>query len=66
VYRKKRGHPLLIRSKYREIIGTLDENEGLRSLSDMYKEDDLEVKTYSRGMLKDFDTKEDYLNELNK
>jgi len=66
VYRKKRGHPVLISSKYRDAIGSLDENEGLRSLSVMFKEDVSEVKTSSPGILKDFDTKEDYLNELNK
>ena len=66
VYRNKRGHPLLIDSRYREVINTLDENEGLRSLSGKYQEDVLEVKTKSWGILKDFDTKEDYLKELNK
>lgn len=66
VFRKKRGHPVLISSKYRDAVGSLDENEGLRSLSVMYKEDVSEVKTSSPGILKDFDTKEDYLNELNK
>ena len=66
VYRKKRGHPVLISSKYRDAVGSLDENEGLRSLSLMFKEDVSEVKTSSPGILKDFDTKEDYLNELNK
>lgn len=66
VYRKKRGHPILISSKYRDAVDSLDENEGLRSLSEMYKKDVFEVKTSSPGILKDFDTKQDYLNELNK
>jgi molybdenum cofactor cytidylyltransferase len=66
VYRKKRGHPILISSKYRDAVELLDENEGLRSLSVMYKKDVFEVKTSSPGILKDFDTKQDYLNELNK
>jgi molybdenum cofactor cytidylyltransferase len=66
VYRKKRGHPLLIDCKYRDEINTLEENEGLRSLSNMHQKDIFEVKTNSPGILKDFDTKEDYLNELNK
>lgn len=66
VYRNKRGHPLLIDSKFREIINTLDEKEGLRSLPEMNQEDVYEVKTNSAGILKDIDTKEDYLNELNK
>jgi molybdenum cofactor cytidylyltransferase len=66
VYRKKRGHPILISSKYRDAVGSLDENEGLRSLSETYKEDVSEVKTSSPGILKDFDTTDVYLNELNK
>jgi molybdenum cofactor cytidylyltransferase len=66
VYGKKRGHPLLINCKYRDEINTLEEIEGLRSLSEMHQKDVFEVKTNSPGILKDFDTKEDYLNELNK
>jgi len=66
VYGKKRGHPLLISNEYKDVISTLDENEGLRSLPELYREDVLEVKTNSPGILKDFDTKEDYLNEINK
>jgi molybdenum cofactor cytidylyltransferase len=66
VFRKKRGHPLLIDYKYRDAVAKLSDNEGLRFLADMFKEDVLEVKTKSPGILKDFDTKEDYLNELNK
>ena len=66
LYGKKRGHPLLIDRRYRDEINTLEENEGLRLLSNMHQEDVFEVKTNSPGILKDFDTKEDYLNELNK
>jgi len=66
MYRKRRGHPLLIDCKYRDEIYTLEENEGLRSLSNMHQKDVFEVKTNSPGILKDFDTKEDYLSELNK
>lgn len=66
VYVNKRGHPVLIDRRYADEINTLEENEGLRSLSNLHKEDVLEVKTNSPGILKDFDTKEDYLNELNK
>jgi len=66
VYRGKRGHPLLIDFKYRKSVETLPEDEGLRSLAKRYPEDVFEVKTQSSGILKDFDTKEDYLNEINK
>lgn len=66
MYRRKRGHPILIDHKYRNAIDTLEEDEGLRSLANKYQRDVFEVQTNSRGILKDFDTKEDYLNELNK
>jgi molybdenum cofactor cytidylyltransferase len=66
VYRKKRGHPLLIDFKYRDIVDKISDEEGLHSLANMYQEDVFEVKTKSPGILKDFDTKEDYLNEINK
>jgi molybdenum cofactor cytidylyltransferase len=66
VYRKKRGHPLLIDFKYREVVDNLSDMEGLRSLVQRFKEDVLEVATKSPGILKDFDTKQDYLNEINK
>jgi molybdenum cofactor cytidylyltransferase len=65
VYGKKRGHPLLISFKYREAVDALPDEEGLRSLAKRYGEDVFEVKTKSPGILKDFDTKEDYLNEIN-
>jgi molybdenum cofactor cytidylyltransferase len=66
VHRKKRGHPILISNRYRDEINSLEENEGLRSLSKMHQKDVFEIRTNSPGILKDFDTKEDYLNELNK
>ena len=66
VYVNKRGHPVLIDRIYADEINTLEENQGLRSLLELHPEDVLEVKTNSPGVLKDFDTKEDYLNELNK
>jgi len=66
VYGNKRGHPMLIGRRYREVIDNLDENVGLRSLAEIYKEDLLEVNTNSPGVLKDFDTEKDYQNETNK
>jgi molybdenum cofactor cytidylyltransferase len=66
VYRKKRGHPLLIDYKYKDVVKKLPYDEGLHSLANMYQEDVFEVKTRSKGILKDFDTKEDYLNEIQK
>jgi len=66
VYGNRRGHPMLIGSRYRDVIGNLDDTAGLRSLAEIYKEDLFEVKTNSLGILKDFDTEEDYQNETNK
>jgi molybdenum cofactor cytidylyltransferase len=65
VYRKKRGHPILISVKYSEAIQSLSEKEGLRSLALIYPHDVLEVETKSPNILKDFNTKEEYLNEIN-
>jgi CTP:molybdopterin cytidylyltransferase MocA len=66
VYGKKRGHPVLIDRRYADEIHTLEKSKGLRSLLQLHYKDVFEVRTSSPGILKDFDTKEDYLNELNK
>lgn len=65
VYEKRRGHPILINRKYLKEIETLDKQEGLRSLSRKFSEDVLEVKTDDHGILRDFDTYDEYKNELN-
>ena len=65
VYEKNRGHPILIDRKYRKEIETLDKQEGLRSLSRKFSEDVMEVKTDDRGILRDFDTYDEYKKELN-
>lgn len=65
VYKKKRGHPLLIDFKYRSLVEALDVEDGLRSLAMKYPRDVLEIPVNSPGVIKDFDTKEDYLNEIN-
>lgn len=64
-YRKKRGHPLLIDRKYFGRALNLGENDTLGSLAGIYKDDVKEVEVNSPGILKDFDTKEEYLNEIN-
>lgn len=66
VYRKRRGHPLLVDLRYREAINALTDTESLRTLSNKFPGDILEVKTNSPGVLKDIDTKQDYFNEINK
>ena len=65
VYKKKRGHPLLIDSKYRNILVNARPEEGLRWLAYEYPEDVFEIRTNSTEILRDFNTKEDYLNAIN-
>jgi molybdenum cofactor cytidylyltransferase len=65
VFNGKRGHPLLLDRKYREEIEMLDPDEGLRSIARIYSDDVFEVETADPGILKDFDTYDDYMKELN-
>lgn len=65
VFNHKRGHPLLIDRKYRNEIQKIDPTTGLNSLLRKYPEDILEVETSEPGILKDFDTYEEYLREIN-
>ncbi len=65
VYNNKRGHPLLIDKKYITEVEKLDPEYGLRSLSQKYHDDVLEVSINDSGILKDFDTYYDYINEIN-
>jgi molybdenum cofactor cytidylyltransferase len=64
VFDNKRGHPLLIDLKYRDEIGNLKPEEGLHILARKFADDVLEVKVNTPDILKDIDTKEDYINEL--
>ena len=66
VYESKRGHPILIDRKYRNEIQKLNPAEGLRSLALKYSDDVLEVNTDIAGILRDFDTYDEYKNEINK
>jgi molybdenum cofactor cytidylyltransferase len=65
VYKGKRGHPLLLDSKYSDQIDKIDPAEGLRAITRIFPGDVFEVETGDPGILKDFDTYEDYKNELN-
>lgn len=65
VYNGKRGHPIMIGMKYREEIMTLDAGIGLRELTTNHPEDVLQVETEDPGILRDFDTYEEYRNEIN-
>ena len=65
VYRKKRGHPILIDRRYRVEIEKLDVREGLRALAHKFASDVYEVEVDNDGILRDIDTREEYINELN-
>jgi molybdenum cofactor cytidylyltransferase len=65
VFNNKRGHPLLVSSGYREEIDKLDKSEGLRALAGKFHHDVLEVEVDTSEILRDIDTPEDYINELN-
>ena len=56
VYNNRRGHPLLIGWKYRLEIENIDPASGLNSLTKIFPDDVLEVKTSEAGILRDFDT----------
>jgi molybdenum cofactor cytidylyltransferase len=60
VYRKKRGHPLLIDLKYRREIESLSPDIGLRGLLREHRDDILEVRVSSPAVLKDIDNPDDY------
>ena len=66
VYNGKRGHPLMIDRKYWNYIEKLEMSEGLRALAYKFSEDVLEVETDCQGILRDFDTYEEYMSEINK
>lgn len=62
----KRGHPPLYDLKYRDELENLDPTQGLRSVALKFPEDIFEVETFCSEIVRDIDTKDDYLNELNK
>jgi len=65
VYSGKRGHPLLLDIKYSDQIEGLDPSIGLRSITYLNSSDVLEIETNEPGILRDFDTYEDYIKEFN-
>ena len=64
-YRTRRGHPLLVDCKYREEIEHLDASIGLRALPEKFSGDVLEADTNDAGILRDFDTYDEYLKGIN-
>jgi molybdenum cofactor cytidylyltransferase len=66
VYNGRRGHPILIARKYFTEVEKLDSDTGLRGLSKKFKDDIHEQVTVNGSILSDIDTREDYLNAINK
>lgn len=66
LYRGKRGHPLFIEKKYFAEVSALDTDAGLRTLSSKFSHDVAEVETDNKMILRDIDTREDYLESINK
>ena len=64
VYNGKRGHPLVVDMKYRAEVLSLPEEDGLRALAVRHPDDVIEAETDDQSVLRDIDTREDYLNEL--
>jgi molybdenum cofactor cytidylyltransferase len=60
----KRGHPVLIETRYKDEIKKLDPEKGLRILSEKFKTDVYEVECNAPEILRDIDTPEDYANEI--
>lgn len=62
----KRGHPVLIETKYKSAINNLDPNKGLRQLMEENENDIAEVEIEAPEILRDIDTPEDYEYEIKK
>jgi len=63
-YNGKRGHPIIIHSKYRGEIFELDHNIGLRQLIHSHEDDISIVEFDSNIIVRDMDFPEDYKREL--
>jgi molybdenum cofactor cytidylyltransferase len=64
VYNTKKGHPVLIDTKYIPQINQLNPSIGLRQLMEECSEDIHELEVETNTILKDIDTIEDYKREL--
>jgi len=66
VYKKRRGHPILVDIKHRQEILGLSPDIGLRALVHNHPEDVQEVGVDTPHILKDIDNPKDYARELKK
>ncbi len=60
----RRGHPVLIETRYRNDITNLDRNEGLRQLMKLFEKDIYEIECGRNEILRDIDTPDDYQFEI--
>jgi molybdenum cofactor cytidylyltransferase len=66
VYKKSRGHPILIDMKYKPDIKRISPDIGLRALVHDHSQDVMEVEVDAPQILKDIDKPEDYMRALKK
>jgi molybdenum cofactor cytidylyltransferase len=66
VYKKERGHPVLIDVKYGEEVESLSPEVGLRGTVYNHLEDILEVEVETPSIFQDIDDESDYKRELEK
>ncbi len=59
-FKGRRGHPVLIETRYKPEIEKLDPKRGLKTLSEKYKDDVFEVECEIPEILRDIDTPEEY------
>jgi molybdenum cofactor cytidylyltransferase len=64
VYKKERGHPVVIDLKYKDEIESLSPDIGLRGTVYSHPEDILEVEVDTPDILQDIDDEADYEREL--
>lgn len=65
VHNGKRGHPLIVDMKYKREVMSLAESKGLRALAELHPDDVMEAETDDPSVLRDIDTQQEYMNELN-
>lgn len=64
VYKRNRGHPVILDMKYKGEVETLSPNIGLRGTVYSHPEDILEVEVDTPNILQDIDDEADYRREL--
>ena len=65
IYQGKRGHPVLFDLRLKNDVMLLDPVSGLRSVIVRHPEETVEVEVNFPEILRDIDTKNDYITELN-